>query len=901
MEVLHSRSGLLGRLAELATIRDEGHACLIRGAPGVGKTWLGDALLRRLAGEVAALRGRGLPMGGPSLLPVYDALRSAQVYEDTNSGSRTIEGPAQPVPCLEGLLHSLFDASHLHRWLSCLPDGALVRRELPSPNTAMAEQVSALIGVLARRGLLTPAFFHALLQEFPRREQDIGVVARLWGRSGDARTEALIPQEFLHSETVVFMRLSDLIVSLCQERSLVLFFDDVQWLDRSSAGFLSFLIQRLDRVPLFLLMSGRMNGVSSEVVGQLAQSLEQEPHGRMLQITLPPLNGPDIKEALEAILRGPVHLTEDESSWFLTTSRGNPKYLREVVELLVSRGAWVRDGPTWTLNDERRSLVLPPSLYELICGRLEAVLQDANEAEDILVHSAAYGSQFDIGIVARSTGLTERRVLAELSKIERKTGYVRYSSKRGIYEFDHDLTRQAILDRYSGPIAAAHERILRTLTELGTSDERRLAEHSEGAGLFDDAASHYARAASERFVASAFLDAAECSRLQDLALDRLGLNASDPHRLDAIAFATRCLVASERYHEALSISETRVDAARAENHTGLLHAIGMSLSHQADAGAQQAAIRALREAIASVREEEQGSEAFCELMLDLVFAYDMAGDDRQTRECFQRAVSIARAVESPVLRVRMLRLAGMFWQPDKAEDALKKAVQIASEAGAHFEEALCRNNLGVMQLYQRSFTEAEQALRVSSEGLLRFGGFRRDVPTNNLGLISMLRGDLEHADATFREAEHMTLHLRHRISVRTNRAILRVLQGDLATAVDWFRQLADLAVPTGDPYYRLVTRHNLVRALFDAGAVGEAAELSTSITEGLDFERTDLLRAAQAAALVQQVRLAAGRDTDEALARLASPLQVSTRPHRWVFALPYQIADLEFWYARTHW
>ncbi len=93
--------------------------------------------------------------------------------------ARVTPGAQSPGQALHALLRSLFNESHLRRFLGFGEQGEAVVHSLPAGNSSYAELVDGALAQLVRRGLVA-SLWHRLRSEFPARTGDIDRVADLW-------------------------------------------------------------------------------------------------------------------------------------------------------------------------------------------------------------------------------------------------------------------------------------------------------------------------------------------------------------------------------------------------------------------------------------------------------------------------------------------------------------------------------------------------------------------------------------------------------------------------------------------------------------------------------------------------------------------------------------------------
>ena len=151
---------------------------------------------------------------------------------------------------------------------------------------------------------------------------------------------------------------------------LVLFVDDLQLLDTTSATFIG---QLVDADLVFLVATVRADE-------PLPAGLESLWHrARVRRIDLDDLDRAAVDTLLHLVLRGPVEANTITEIW--TASRGNVLFVRELVLGAVDGGLLVFQHGVWRLIG---ALVTTPRLRELVATRLGALEPAAADALDRL-------------------------------------------------------------------------------------------------------------------------------------------------------------------------------------------------------------------------------------------------------------------------------------------------------------------------------------------------------------------------------------------------------------------------------------------------------------------------------------------------------------------------------------
>jgi tetratricopeptide (TPR) repeat protein len=276
------------------------------------------------------------------------------------------------------------------------------------------------------------------------------------------------------------------------------------------------------------------------------------------------------------------------------------------------------------------------------------------------------------------------------------------------WEFDHDLTREAILEHLGDVARDLHHDLARLLVEDGKAPPIEVAQHFAAAQAFRAAATSYAEASRRAAEQLAFEDAVAAAQRRDAMLAADGSPPGSVERIEASKELARLLVSAQRYPEAVDLLERLIGMGAGD--ARVLHALGRAKFTLPDSKSHEDAVALLRAAVQLPETAEDPRIAF-DLWLELVFAHHAVGNLQGARAAFRRASSAALAAGDSRLQLRVMRLTCIFWQPDKVVEVTKQALALARSGGHRFEEALCLNNLGNQSFYLNDLEGCAGALR----------------------------------------------------------------------------------------------------------------------------------------------------------------------------------------------
>jgi class 3 adenylate cyclase/DNA-binding CsgD family transcriptional regulator len=416
-------------------------------------------------------------------------------------------------------------------------------------------------GVL--RQLFEPALATASREE---RAELLSGAAELTGSLFDLSHPEVVGEE---AEEVPFAMLHGLFwlaANLASQQPLALAIDDLHWCDPPSLRFLSYLVRRMEGLPLVVVASLRPGQADVD------EALMAEITGDPLTVVVRPneLSTDSVVVFLRARLGG--HADEEFCAAAHAAVGGNPLLLRELATRLVTDGV----APV-AANARRVEQLGPRAVARAILMRLARLPDDARR----LARAAAIvGDEADLSLAADLAALDERRAARASAALVRAD----ILSQRDPIAFAHPVVRAAVheeilpvergeLHRSAAELlvaaGAVPERIAVHLLMAAPADDPFVVEHlrvaasrSLARGAADAAVSYLRRAlaeppiAAERGAVLRELGLAERLVDTDAAITHLGeaVDAlSDPIRRAETALAYgRQLVRSNRHQDGVA-------------------------------------------------------------------------------------------------------------------------------------------------------------------------------------------------------------------------------------------------------------------------------------------------------------------------------------------------------------
>lgn len=348
------------------------------------------------------------------------------------------------------------------------------------------------------------------------------------------------------------------VVDAARSRPLLVVVDDLQWADVPSLLLFKFLAGRLKTDRVMLLGAFRDDEVGADQIrGALLADLRVDAD----VVALPGLDVVEVGQLMTSMAGAapPADLVVE----VLRRTGGNPFFVREVTQLLLSRGV---------LDEKTGAVGIPDGVRHVVRHRLARLPQGLVK---ILSAAAAVGAEVDGDLLSRVCGIEAGELAEQLPRAVAARVLLPPEGPVGPWRFAHDLFRETLYDDLtSHERANLHFRVATSL-KAASSEGRRvrsaeLADHfllaasgdpASNAPLAEQAARFGMLAARESIDRLAYEDAVGHVRRQLNQLGSAGLLTA-PVRLrlllseaDALRCAGDLVSARIDYREALDLAD----------------------------------------------------------------------------------------------------------------------------------------------------------------------------------------------------------------------------------------------------------------------------------------------------------------------------------------------------------
>jgi DNA-binding SARP family transcriptional activator/tetratricopeptide (TPR) repeat protein len=520
----------------------------------------------------------------------------------------------------------------------------------------------------------------------------------------------------------MFERVVDALGASARSRApLLLLLDDIQWMDEASAALLHFVARALDKLPLLLACAAREGELSDNpAVLRLVRTLERE--HRLHRMALPPLGAGAITDLVAAVAHD---VDASAVRTMIEGCEGNPLFAIE-----MARAHQVGEKG------------VAQSLRVLIGERLDRLDE---KAQSLLPFAAAMGRSFDPQILARVQGIGLADLFSALGALERR-GIFRATGP-GVYDFSHDLIRQAAYQQLSEPRRRlVHLQLARVLSSWPDRDgdlSGDLAHHAALGGDSETAARAYLTAAQRCVRLFAWGEASELCRRGIEQLPRLDRATRLHLHVELLGAEVMGKPSAQRGRE---IDVELLRALTAAEEAGLhsdavrgyyLRSVVQFRSENAGGAAETSwrAVTVGRSADAVTAARSQAEAGRCLILIEREIG--------KAKELLEGAHAVLVNENDDLMLTWGLGLLKRYTgEPEEATTRLHQAAVLARRIDSHWEETECLRALTLLALEQGDVESARALCPLLLELAVKMGeGSERPIAEALESLARVLEGD----------------------------------------------------------------------------------------------------------------------------------------------------------------
>lgn len=586
-----------------------------------------------------------------------------------------------------------------------------------------------------------------------------------------------------------FIALGTLIKAESLLQPLILFLEDVHYIDEDSRAFLIYLHRSLiagqQNYPVAIVATSRKEPATQSIDPLIFND----------QLDLGAISENEIARLAVAILQKPV--TPSLLRLLVRRSEGNPFFAEQIITYLREENR-LQDTPAgWQIDPSAPDSALPVDLHAILVARLD---QLTREIRDVIQTASIIGREFEIQVLSH---MVKEDPDLPIALFEAEKAAIWNSITEFRYIFQHALLRDAA---YTMQLQAQREKLHALAVEAIETLYADLIEN------------HYAELAYH----------AERARLVEKARHYL-LLAGDISRE-----AYQNTIAVDYYTRALALTPV----GDADSRFILLLNRERALGYQGQPEQQFEDINTLQALAAGMDKEKQAEVGLREIK----FLF-YSGNYPQAITKSKRVINLARAAKKVdiILQVQSLRAYSMYRQGNffEAIRSGQKGLLQVRRSGDRKVEAQFLNILGMVFLEIKDLEKAkkyfEACLDIANE--VNSLNIKARV-LNSLAMLAGNYGDFISAQDYYQQALTLSREIGDRKGegiILANLGWIAGLLGDYTKANDYTQKTLSISRETGD---RFSEAYSLINLGAQTGAWGQHEIALNYARQGLELART---------------------------------------------------------------
>jgi len=233
-------------------------------------------------------------------------------------------------------------------------------------------------------------------------------------------------------------------ITICKDAPLLLLFDDMEYVDRSSLDLLEYFVRSSSNLRILTICS-----VPSEhelkPSNPLEQTLMKFNKQRLLEtVTVKNLNNDGTTTLIKQVF-GEQTVSPEFADLIYQRTGGNPFFVEEVLRSLVEDGTIFRTEKGWD-RKPIQEIVIPRSVKNALKSRLTKL---DPETLNIMTIASVAGSEFDFEVLEETSELNESTLLDKIEKALSAGLILEVPSQLNRFKFVDDQIRGLLLDDLS--------------------------------------------------------------------------------------------------------------------------------------------------------------------------------------------------------------------------------------------------------------------------------------------------------------------------------------------------------------------------------------------------------------------------------------------------------------------
>ena len=584
------------------------------------------------------------------------------------------------------------------------------------------------------------------------------------------------------SEESFFDEIKILLEKFSSEKPILIFIDNLQWIDPVSSRFIQYLNDEVEKNSFYLIGAYRDE--------EMSNSLEKN----LKTLSVKPFDWINTRKLLTQKL-GRNDIPGDFVELIYTLTEGIPLFIETVTNKILKDGILqpIEENYPESIDE----IKLPDKVRDLYNVKFKELEQKEME---VLQLCSCIDDDFSQDIIF-NTAEREKNKIEEILENLKRTNFLKDNSK-GRLDFKLEMTRFTVYENLSeSRRKKLHEDLAKSLKDIGEENVRsyhlRLGKHLEMLEKFKDAVEYYLKGADK---------------------------AREIYENDiAIKLYEKALNVMEKYH-IQGIDESKIQAnladvlKRKEDHREALDHLKKAKKETENWRRLLYLNRKISECLRKMSKYEEASE-YIEKGEEILSKVDLVSSQDENSQDEKE-------------RCRLLKEKGMVClrktEFDECENIFNEMKELADRIESKKDKAEAIHYLGTIAYYRSDFDQAKDYLQRSIELRKKVNDLEGLAKSyNNLGVVFRNLQEPNKALEFYKKANKIKKELGHEegdLSALENIGIIYSDLGELDRSIEYYQKCLEIEKKTEDEHGMAATLDNIGVSYFGKGMFDKALE-----------------------------------------------------------------------------
>lgn len=624
---------------------------------------------------------------------------------------------------------------------------------------------------------------------------------------------------------MMFNRITDIIMDLSQENPVLLFMDDLQWIDESSSQLLHHLSRHISDSRVLILGAYRPEELryKNEEL-PLQATLNRMKEERLIStINVPRLDYHSITKMIKNQTQ-----REDFPESFIWTlyreSEGNPYYVVEILNSMVNEGVINPYSYTWNPEEELSNIRIPSSIKDITERKIEKLNKDERK---VLMYASLLGTEFNFEILERIMNMDVIELLDIIDSLVDQGIINEVSdSDEELYKFNHLQTRTTIYENMGkSRKRVSHRQVSKVIEDIYSNEIEdhyyELSRHFYEGKLYDKAY-EYSKKAGEKALKS--LDIPTALDHFEKALKSLEKSKDIDDKKEKKVYLLKMLGEYKEYtsklDQSLNYWRSLKDLSESENDRKLKTEALYQIGHIYKEKEKYEEARENYNKSLEMSEELDYTEGVARANMGLGYINWREGDLKKAIENYKIAIEKSQEVDNEYIRsnsnVEIGNVYAHKGENDTAIDYYKEGLTYFENTESHNELARIYNNIGDQYMKKEELDTAIKFFKKEIESA-KIVGNKRWVGWGSFNMAEALvkANDIDKAKHHIKRAEDIMKSLDEMIGIAAVyhvEGLIKKKEGRFEEAIDLIEEGLEINKEVDVPF-------NIAEFKYDLGLI----------------------------------------------------------------------------------